>query len=92
MNKIIFQLGLLAFFVCIIFFASQNHAILDTIARSFIVFVGVVFLATLVLAASMLFTNKVKSNSAEIAPRSIKPQRKFDTTGKTAEPVAKSAA
>ncbi|MBI3579201.1 MAG: hypothetical protein HY089_07315 [Ignavibacteriales bacterium] len=92
MNKIIFQLGLLAFFVCIIFFASQNHTILDTIARSFIVFVGVVFLATLVLAASMLFTNKTKGNPADVAPRAIKSQRKFDTTGKTIEPVAKSVA
>lgn len=92
MNKIIFQLGLLAFFVSIIFFASQNHAILDTIARSFIVFVGVVFFATLVLAVSMLFTNKAKGNSADVAPRAIKTQRKFDTTGKTIEPVAKSAA
>lgn len=90
MNKIIFQLGLLAFFVCIVFYASQNHSIIDTIARSFIIFVGVVFFTTLVVAVSMLFTNKTHKNPTELNSNILKTQRKFDAKGKAAEPVAKS--
>lgn len=89
MNKIIFQLGLLAFFVSIVFFASQNHPMLDTIARSFIIFVGVVFFVAMVVAVSVLFTNKTKSGS-EIESNVLKSQRKFDVKGNSAEPIAKS--
>lgn len=90
MNKIIFQIGLLAFFVCIVIFASQNYTIIDTVSRSFIVFMGVVLLASLALAMSVLFTTKQGNKSANSMTKPST-HRRFDS-GKTHEAATKSAA
>lgn len=58
MNKIIFQVGLLIFFVCIVLFTNQSVSLLDAVARAFLVFIGVVFVATLALGASLLFSRE----------------------------------
>jgi hypothetical protein len=42
MNKVIFQIGVLAFCVSIVAFGAQQMALIQTLSRSFIVFVGVV--------------------------------------------------
>jgi hypothetical protein len=57
MNKIIFQLGLLAFCVCVVLFGNQMNSLLDVIVRSFLVFVGVVLFALLAVGASALLSS-----------------------------------
>jgi hypothetical protein len=72
MNKVIFQIGLLAFCVAAVVFGSQHIDLLETISRSFIVFVGVILIVALSLATSSLFSGrtptaqpeKVKENKA----------------------------
>jgi len=39
MNKLIFQIGLLAFFVSIVLFGSNGANLVDMVSRSFIVFI-----------------------------------------------------
>ncbi len=53
MNKIIFQVGLLAFCVSAVVYAIQEMSFLDVLARSFIIFmvtigalIGIVFVTT----------------------------------------------
>jgi SNF family Na+-dependent transporter len=53
MNKIIFQIGLLAFCVSAVVYAIQEMSFLDVLARSFIIFmvtigalIGIVFVTT----------------------------------------------
>ena len=55
MNKIIFQIGLLAFFASSVFFVSQGMELIAVISRGFLVFVGVVLLAAGGLLVSSLF-------------------------------------
>ena len=51
MNKIIYQIGLLSFFVTSVVFGLQGFSLFDTISRAFIVFIGVVLTGTLLLTA-----------------------------------------
>jgi predicted membrane channel-forming protein YqfA (hemolysin III family) len=70
MNKIIYQIGLLAFFVCVVLFGSQMSSLLDAIVRSFLVFVGVVFFALMLVGASALFSsNNQRSQRSETHSR-----------------------
>jgi hypothetical protein len=39
MNKLIFQVGLLAFFVSIVVLSSNNVPLVETVSRSFVVFI-----------------------------------------------------
>ncbi len=57
MNKIIFQIGLLAFCVCVVLFGTQMSSLLDAIVRSFLVFIGVILLALMVVGVSALFSS-----------------------------------
>ena len=57
-NKIIFQIGILAFCVTAVVLGIQNLSLMETISRSFIVFVGVVLTVALALTASSMFTTK----------------------------------
>ncbi len=50
MKTVVFELGLLAFFVSAVVFGSQGASLFDVIARAFIVFIGVELAATTVLA------------------------------------------
>jgi hypothetical protein len=66
MNKIIFQIGLLAFFVSGVFYSIQGTDLLSTVARAFIVFIGVIVLAALFLLAGSLFsTPKQQGNDQQ---------------------------
>ena len=56
-NKIIFQIGVLPFCVMAVFLGIQNVSLMETVSRSFIVFVGVVLTVALALiTGSMLMT------------------------------------
>jgi hypothetical protein len=50
MKTVVFELGLLAFFVSAVVFGAQGASLFDVIARAFIVFIGVELAATTVLA------------------------------------------
>ena len=54
MNKLVFDLGLLAFCIAAVFYSTEGYEPLDVIARAFLVFVLVelAFGAMLVIAAS----------------------------------------
>jgi hypothetical protein len=52
MTKVMFQIGLLAFFVSVVIFGTQGLALMDMIARSFIVFIAVVAGQVIVLVVA----------------------------------------
>lgn len=55
MNKVIFQIGLLAFCISFVIFSTQGEDVLQTAQRSFVVFALVVSgIAVLLFAASSL--------------------------------------
>ena len=56
MNKIVFQNGILGFCVSAVVFGGSGGSVLDIVSRSFIVFVGIVIAAAVILfvAGSML--------------------------------------
>jgi len=55
MNKIIFQIGMLGFCVAAVVFGTQGMTLMETVARSFIVFIIVVCgLALMLFASSMI--------------------------------------
>lgn len=56
MNKIIFQIGLLLFFVSIVLFSMSGGEILDVVMRAFIVFIGATGVMGLVGFLSLIFT------------------------------------
>jgi hypothetical protein len=55
MTKVVFQVGLLGFFVSALFFGIQGMPLMDMVLRSFIVFIAAVLLQVVVfvVAASM---------------------------------------
>lgn len=57
-NKIIFQLGILSFCVTAIILGVQNMSLMDTVLRSFIVFVGVILTTALALVSVSMFVSK----------------------------------
>ena len=57
-NKVIFQIGVLAFCVTAVFLGIQNLSLMETISRSFIVFVGATLTVALVLIAGSMFATK----------------------------------
>ena len=52
MTKVMFQVGLLAFFVSAVVFGTQGFALMDMVARSFIVFIAVIAGQVLVLVVA----------------------------------------
>ena len=50
MKAIVFEFGLLAFFVSAVVFGAQGASLFDMVARAFIVFIGIELAATVVLA------------------------------------------
>jgi hypothetical protein len=55
MTKVMFQIGLLSFFVAAVIFGTQGLPVMDAVARAFIVFIAVVGaqVVVLVVASSM---------------------------------------
>jgi hypothetical protein len=62
MNKIIYQIGLLSFFVTSVVFGLQGFTLFDTISRAFIVFIGVELTGTLLLTALSWLSVEGKKN------------------------------
>jgi len=60
MTKVMFQVGLLGFFVAIVFFGTQGMPLMDMVLRSFIIFIAVVLgqTAIFVMVASMKTAKK----------------------------------
>jgi ABC-type transport system involved in cytochrome c biogenesis permease subunit len=77
MNKIIFQIGALAFFVSLVAFSTERYPILDTVARAFIVFIIVT------VALSSLFALAVM-----IASRDPHPKEETHPVNKPSQTVA----
>jgi EamA domain-containing membrane protein RarD len=68
MNKVIFQIGLLAFCVSFVMFSAQGEDMMQTAQRAFVVFAVVVSgIALLLFAASGLSVRRTVSGSS-VAP------------------------
>jgi hypothetical protein len=52
MTKVMFQIGLLAFFVSAVVFGTQGFSVMDMVARAFIVFIAVVAGQVIVLVVA----------------------------------------
>jgi ABC-type transport system involved in cytochrome c biogenesis permease subunit len=77
-NKIIFQIGALAFFVSLVAFSTERFPLIDTVARAFIVFIIVTVALSLLFAVSVM-----------IVARQPKPQREEPrVTTKASQPAA----
>ena len=53
MKTVVFEVGLLGFFVSAVVFGAQGVNLFDMVARAFIVFIGIELAATLALAMIM---------------------------------------
>lgn len=49
MNKLVFQIGILAFFISAVIFGVQEFSLFDTLARAFLVFITVVIFGIMVM-------------------------------------------
>ncbi len=58
MNKIIFQIGALAFFVSLVAFSTERYSLLDTVARAFIVFISVIVALMMLLVLSVYVVSR----------------------------------
>ncbi|MBW7886924.1 MAG: hypothetical protein H3C35_01010 [Bacteroidetes bacterium] len=66
MNKIIFQIGLLAFCVTAVVYASMGMDIVEIIAKAFVVFIATIgALLGVVFVASMMTVKPKETNEAE---------------------------
>jgi hypothetical protein len=67
MTKVMFQVGLLGFFVATVFFGTQGMPLMDMVLRSFIVFMAVVLgqTAIFVMVASMKTSKKVPAGKGQ---------------------------
>ena len=61
MNKVIFQIGLLLFFVSIVLFSMSGGEILDVVMRAFIVFIGATGVMGLVGFLSLIFSTQART-------------------------------
>jgi len=80
MNKIIFQIGMLAFCVAAVVFGTQGLTLMETVARSFIVFIIVVCALALMLFASSMIASREREEGgagpAGAVPREGAPPRR----------------
>jgi hypothetical protein len=60
MNKVIFQIGLLAFFVSTVVFGTEGHPLLGILSRAFVVFIGVILSLGGILAAGLFLAGQEK--------------------------------
>jgi hypothetical protein len=71
MNKVIFQIGLLAFCVSFVMFSAQGEDMMQTAQRSFVVFAVVISgIAVLLFAASGLSVRRTISGPSVSPPGS----------------------
>ena len=60
MNKLIFQFGMLAFLIALVVFGTEHYSLVDTVARAFIVFIGVVITSASVLTVGVFIATRGK--------------------------------
>ena len=65
MNKVIFQIGVLAFCVSIVALGAQQTALMETLSRSFIVFVGVVVTCVILYTIMIASMERARKNTAQ---------------------------
>lgn len=63
MKTVVFELGLLSFFVSAVVFGAQGASLFDMISRAFIVFIGIELAATIVLA---MISPRPREREAEV--------------------------
>lgn len=63
MNKIIFQFGLLVFFISVIFFSQKGFEILDVIVRSLTVFTAVTIMLSILALTFIKAINRTSQKS-----------------------------
>jgi ACR3 family arsenite efflux pump ArsB len=55
---VIFQIGLLSFFIATVVFGIQGYSLIDLVTRSFLVFIGVLVALTAIFAAGVFFARQ----------------------------------
>jgi cation transporter-like permease len=73
MNKTIFQIGLLAFCIATVVFGTQGLGVIETVSRSFIVFMVVVCSIAVMLVISSAFAVKPPDQAATPGPQQNAP-------------------
>lgn len=72
MNKIIFQIGLLAFCISAVLYATQGLELLEVVAKAFIIFVATIaVLIGIIFAVSMLSVKEKETQNAELPPKTV---------------------
>jgi hypothetical protein len=77
MNKVIFEIGLLSFFVSTIIFGTEGHTLLGILSRAFVVFISVVLSLGGILAAGLFLASQEK----------VQPKEEPRITAKPAQPA-----
>ena len=72
MNRVIFQIGMLSFFIAMVVFGIQGYSLIDLVTRSFIVFMGVLLALTGVFAAGAFFARQTAEVRKEELRQSAK--------------------
>jgi SNF family Na+-dependent transporter len=75
MNKIILQIGALAFCVSVVAFSTQKYPMLDTVARAFIVFIIVTVALSVLLALSVAIVRRERQPREEQPRPANKPSQ-----------------
>ncbi|HTY37996.1 MAG TPA: hypothetical protein VMH23_12835 [Bacteroidota bacterium] len=70
MNKIIFQLGALSFFVSLVAFSTERYPMLDSIAKAFIVFIIVTVALSALFALTVVMASR-DPNRGKDEPRPV---------------------
>lgn len=81
MNKIIFQIGLLGFFLSLIFFNLQNISLFEGIIRSFVVFIGLMLIILVFVNIIQAVVHKPGSRNP-LSTNSIKNSNKKSESGR----------
>lgn len=66
MNKILLQIGLLFFFLSLIFFSQLGLPVIDVIVRSFIVFMAIMVMSSVLTLIFIKAVNKVAQEKVDL--------------------------
>jgi hypothetical protein len=80
MNKIILKVGLLAFCVAAVMFQTQGMPLMDSIARSFVIFILVVVGAAVLLLIGSLFRLRTEAKETARTSRNEQPAQQAPPT------------
>lgn len=87
MTKIMFQVGLLGFFVAALYFGTQGMPLMDMVVRSFIVFIAVVLVQAVIFVA--IASMKIPAKSVHQPPQAEKHRAPADD-GQSIQPTTQS--